>query len=51
MGFDVSPLKEEELDAFFEIDGVAFGGRMSAPVRELIEDHMTLERALGVSRR
>lgn len=47
MGFDVSPLKEEELDAFFEIDGVAFGGRMSAPVRELIEDHMTLERALA----
>lgn len=46
-GFDVSPLKEEELDAFFEIDGVAFGGRMSPPIRELIEAQMTIQRAMA----
>jgi predicted acetyltransferase len=46
-GLDVTPLEEGEMDAFFEIDGVAFGGRMSPPIRELIEAHMTAQRVLA----
>jgi predicted acetyltransferase len=35
------------MDAFFDTDGVAFGMRMSPPVRELVEAHLKPERVLA----
>jgi predicted acetyltransferase len=43
----VSPLREGELDAFFDIDAAAFGTRMSAGFLGLIKSNMTLDRVVA----
>jgi predicted acetyltransferase len=40
----VSPLREGEVDTFFEIDAAAFGARMSAAFVDLIKSSMSLDR-------
>jgi predicted acetyltransferase len=43
----VSPLREGELDTFFEIDAAAFGARMSAGFLELVTANMNLDRVVA----
>jgi predicted acetyltransferase len=40
----VSPLRDGELDSFFDIDAVAYGAHMSTVVVEMISSMMTFER-------
>lgn len=44
LSLPVSPLREGELDAFFDTDAAAFGARMSAGFLGLIKSTMTLDR-------